>query len=326
MKSPKITQVAMCTNNLPATVRTYTEVFRFADAGGELLWGDWLGEIQEVDGDLVTSLWWVVARQAFLQVELWQHSTPAPAPLPDDWRPSDLGWVRWGFAVPDFDECLERMRRAGLGLYTEPQEHRGLRRVCFRDPNIGVVVEVFEDGAAVPGGIRPMQFDVKPSVIYAGLSVPEIEPARRFLVDAVGLVEEPPNTVHDSGAGSLWGLDGADPEVMVVRGSDVFVEVVAYPESERRHTTSERRLIDQGMMNIAVGYRDRRDLDELVESLETHGHTLTNQLPPPPDAAGAYVRSSEGLSLEIMSVSQDRDSHFGFAPRDMKLRPVPSDD
>jgi catechol 2,3-dioxygenase-like lactoylglutathione lyase family enzyme len=323
MKTPQIVQLAMCTDNMPATIRRYTEVFRFADSGGELLWGDWLAEMQEVDGDLACTIWWLVGSRPFLQLEFFQHTTPAPAPLPADWRPTNLGWVRWGFAVPDFDRCVERARAAGLESYTEPLESAGTRRICFRDPDIGAVIEVIEDGPAVPGGERPPVFEVGPTIVYAAISVADLTTARQFFVDSLGLVEEPSDTLHQSDAGMLWGEEGLTPETMVVRGGDVLLEVVAYPENKGRSQPT-RQLVDQGMMNVAFGYRDRADLDELVKSLTSHGHALTNQLGPAP--AGAYARSQDGTSIEVLSITADRDGDFGFAPRELKLRPAPSDD
>ena len=151
----------MCSADLPHTLRLYTEVFGFADAGGRAFWGPWLG-VQALGPDAAALVWWLVGRQDFVQLEVFHHTTPAQRPLPDDWRPSDHGWVRWGLAVPDFDAALERLRGMGIATLSEPAERDGLRRVGFRDPDVGVIVEVMEDGAALAGGIRPRHYDLVP--------------------------------------------------------------------------------------------------------------------------------------------------------------------
>jgi hypothetical protein len=35
--APRVCQIAMCTDDLPRTIRLYSEAFGFADAGGRLL-------------------------------------------------------------------------------------------------------------------------------------------------------------------------------------------------------------------------------------------------------------------------------------------------
>ena len=150
-------------------------------------------------------------RQDFVQLEVFHHTTPAQRPLPDDWRPSDHGWVRWGLAVPDFDAALERLRGMGIATLSEPAERDGLRRACFRDPDVGVIVEVMEDGAALAGGIRPRHYDLVPALVYAAVSVPDLDRARAFFVDTLGLAEEPAELLHDDASEALWGLEGAEP-------------------------------------------------------------------------------------------------------------------
>jgi hypothetical protein len=109
-EGPGLVQIALCSADLTRTVRRYIEVFGFADAGAEALWGERVGQIQGLDADVTGMLWWLVGRERPMQLELFYHSQPKQHPLPDDWSPADLGWVRWGFSVVDFDDCLERLR------------------------------------------------------------------------------------------------------------------------------------------------------------------------------------------------------------------------
>ena len=102
---------------------------------------------------------------------------------------------------------------AGLGRRSrssEPRSVDGLRRVAFADPHVGCVVEVFEEGAATPGGIRPRFYDLVPAVVYVTLSVADLDEARRFYVDALGLEEEPETVLHHPrGRGRLGTRRGA---------------------------------------------------------------------------------------------------------------------
>lgn len=179
---PRICQIAMCTADAPTTARLFTEVFGFADAAGRLIWGEALADIQALPGgaSVACSVHWLVGRQEFVQLELFTHTRPRQRPLNSDWRASDLGWVRWGLVVPDFDLAIARLEANGVETLTEPMESSGLRRVCFREPGAQVVIEVLEEGTALAGGVRPPHFDLVPAVHYVAISVPDLTRARQF--------------------------------------------------------------------------------------------------------------------------------------------------
>ncbi len=113
---PKIAQLAFCTDDLPGSVRLYSEAFGFAPAGGNMVWGQWLADIQDLGEDAATAIAWLVGRQDLLQLEFFNHTLPRPRPLADDWRPSDLGWVRWGLTIPDFEPALDRLHGSDQGF------------------------------------------------------------------------------------------------------------------------------------------------------------------------------------------------------------------
>ena len=306
----------MCTANLPRTVELYTQVFGFADGRGEVLSGHRIAEIQELGDSASAIVWWLVGRTDFLQLELFQHSVPAQAPQPEDWSPADHGWVRWGLAVHDFDACLDRLGRFGVPLLTEPTDFgEGIRRVCFRDPHVGCIVEIIEDGSGAPGGERPSHHPVDPAIVYATVSVPDLEVARVFFARTLGMPEVDASSLHTVAMESLWGLGDAQRDALVVRAGDSFVEIVQYVRPIGRAKPDGYRLSDQGLMNVAVGYRQRADLPPLVETLSAAGSPptsplLDNQLP-----AGAYVHAPDGTSVEVLAVPPEFDSATGFAPR-----------
>ena len=155
-----------------------------------MLWGQRVAQIQGLGDDCAFTLWWLVGRQDLVQLEFFHHTTP-PQRAVADRAPNDLGWSRFGIAVPDFEPALERLAGLGVEPLSEPLVHDGLRRACFRDPYTGALVEVLEEGASTPGGIRPRFYDLVPAVVYATINVPDLAEARRFFVETLGLAEEP---------------------------------------------------------------------------------------------------------------------------------------
>jgi catechol 2,3-dioxygenase-like lactoylglutathione lyase family enzyme len=311
--NPQVVQLALCTSDVVATVGRYTTALGFADAGGRAFWGERISDLQELaEPDARCLVWWLVGRQDLVQLELFHHTKPVQRPLPEGWRPCDLGWVRFGIAVPDFDQAVAAVAATGVAFLSEPLAQDGLRRVCFRDPELGVVVELMEEGPSLPGGVRPRHFDLVPALVYATLSVADLDRARAFLVDTVGLVEERQTVLHGPQLERLWGLDGATRETFVARGGDVYVEVVRYDEPIGAEP-GDRRLSDQGIMNVAVGWREREPLEALAERLVGAGYPLSAELPPPP-AGATYLRDDQGNSLEILAVPREFDPVYGFVP------------
>ncbi|KXF56471.1 hypothetical protein AXA44_34590 [Rhodococcus sp. SC4] len=310
-------QIAMCTNAIGRSVRLYTEVFGFAEASGEVLYGEGLARMQAV-GNTTTCLgWWLLARQPFIQLELFQHEVPRQRPLPIDWRPNDHGWVRWGFAVPDFDDCLQRLRNFGIDTITDPMCFSdGVRRVAFRDPHVGTVVEILEDGPDLPGGSPPHYFNNKPAILYSAVVVPNIGSARDFWIGTLGLEEVSSDVLHTAEMEILWGLPGAERTSFVVDADGTFVEVIAYQSPIGKAKSPDYRLSDQGLQNIALGYRDRRHLDELVSRLDSEGHTLNSPLGPDNGApTGTYTAGHDGTSVEILTILSDFDEFAGYRPK-----------
>ncbi|WP_187369093.1 VOC family protein [Baekduia soli] len=311
---PQVVQLALCTSDPIATVRRYTEALGFADAGGNLFWGERISVLQDLDEpDAACLVWWLVGRQDFVQLELFQHSRPPQRPQDPGRRPSDHGWTRFGIAVPDFDAALAGMRSSGLEPITEPMLAGGLRRVAFHDPELAVVVELMEEGVALPGGVRPRFYDLAPALVSATLSVADLDRARTFLVETLGLVPVPDVVLHGPQHEALWGLAGARREAFVVRGGDVFLEVVRYDEPAGRAPDPGRRLSDQGIMNVAVGFRERPALDDLYARIVAAGHVVADPLPPPP-AGGTYLHDDQGTSWEILGLPREFDAQYGFVP------------
>jgi catechol 2,3-dioxygenase-like lactoylglutathione lyase family enzyme len=201
---------------------------------------------------------------------------------------------------------------------TAPVVRDGLRRVCFRDPWVGCVVEVMEEGATTPGGIRPRFYDLAPALVYATVSVPDLGPARTFFCDTLGLHEEPGLAIHIPQDEALWRLEGARAESFVARGGDVYLEVVRYDDPVGRPKPDGYLLSDQGFMNVALGFREKTALDETYARFAAGGYRDNHE--PPRVAGGTYVNDAQGNSLELLIAPRELDTAFGFQPHPLFRR------
>lgn len=313
MAAGRVIQVALCSSDLSVSIRRYAKVFGFADAGGLVLWGSRVARIQRLGEDMTGSLRWMVGRQELVQLEFFQHSLPAQRPLPHDWRPCDHGWVRFGVSVPDFDDTLGRLSAEGVPLLGGPLTVAGCRRACFRDPELGIVVELLEDTPQLPGGPRRRHFELAPAIVYVTLSVPDLEPARQLYLGAFQMPEWE-GVLHDERSESSWGLAGAQLGRFVADGGGVLLEVVSYRSPAGRPLPEGHLLSDQGFMNVAVGYRRRPELEEAVERALAAGAVLNMALPDRP-ATSMYLTDAQGFSVEVLCMPPEFEPEYGFQPR-----------
>jgi catechol 2,3-dioxygenase-like lactoylglutathione lyase family enzyme len=317
-----LAQLGLCTADLAGTVRLYSEALGFADAGAHVFWGSYLGRIQGLGDDATCTLWWLVGRQARIQIELFNHVQPPQRPLPPDWRPCDLGWVRWGVAVPDLDHALARLGRLGVAPFTpRPLAQDGLRRICIRDPGTGLFLELMEEGPGFPGGVRPRQNSLAPAVVYAAASVVDLDRAVDYYAGVLGLREEPDLVLHSAEAEALWGLDGAHRRSAVLRAGDSFVELVQYSDPVGRRDP-DRRLSDQGFMNAGFLAADRAQFDAILARAAAVG--VEPNLPPPdrPNTE-AYLVDPEGTLSELLLVPREFEADYGFVAHTRFPPPAP---
>lgn len=300
----------MCTADLPRTVRRYCEIFGFQDAGGRVLWGERSARIQELGDDSNAMLWWLVGTQEFVNLEFFQHTLPRQRPLPAGWLPSCLGWGRWGLAVADFEATVAGIRAASIVL-SEVMMIDGLRRACFRDPDVGAVVEIMEDGPGLP---RPNDLGdgATPRIVYATLSVSDLDKAREFYLEALGMTLVP-NMLHSPATEALWDLPGAERDIELLDGDSIFLELVRYihPAAQKH---ADRLLSDQGVMNIALGYRDRAAIDDAMARAKSGGGSLNAPLADTVPAA-TYAKDPLGNSIEMLWIPAKLDVDYGWSPR-----------
>jgi len=179
---------------------------------------------------------------------------------------------------------------------------------------------VIEEGPQLLGGVRPRHYELAPALLYAAISVADLEVARSFFLDTIGFAPQDAS-LHTAEMEGLWGLQGAQRDGFLARGGDVYLEVVRYERPAPKRRPAHHALSDQGFMNIGAAYRDRERLQELYARICAGGYRVNAELLPGA-AGGTYLQDGEGNSFEIFAVPREFDSLFGFTPRPI-FNPVP---
>jgi catechol 2,3-dioxygenase-like lactoylglutathione lyase family enzyme len=307
----KIVQIGMNSSDMAGSLRLFSEVFGFINAGGQALWGPPIRVQALQDGDRAI-IWWLLGRERGVQLELFHHSRPQQRPLRPDWRPNDLGWVRFGAAVADFDAALRALESNGIAPLAAPVTRDGLRRVSFREPYIGCIVEIFEDGPAV---FWTVAGDARlPALIYATSSVSDIASARRHYEQVLGMRIEPIDRLHQPGDEACWGLGGAERQGFLAHLGGVRLEIVDYRSPRGRPKPGDYRTSDQGIVNVglragtcaeAVATFDRLAAAGLVSPHRSDGGGLVS----------GYITDFE-REIEIVALPDALNAVIGFEPKD----------
>jgi len=298
MKGVLVVQIGLCTADLPASLRLYNQVFGFKNAGGNVLWGETI-RVQNLSPDSHALMWWMVNSVPFFQLEFFHHTNPKQRPLRADWRPSDQGWGRFGLAVADFDRVVQGLEHARIPVLGT-RGAKGQRRLAFRDPHIGVIVEVIE---------KPSNTDT--TLVYAANSVADIEASRKFYGEVVGGKIEPLETLHAAEDEALWGMTNVARKGFVVTfESGACFEILEYTNPKGRPKPDDYRVSDQGIMNMALGSRSAPPISALIKRIIAAGGTATQVLDTP-DSAGTYI-IDPGCELEILAMPEAADSMIGF--------------
>ncbi len=315
MKSPNIVQIVLGSDDLPFCKHLYATVFGFAGAGDRLTYTQHNGQVMGFGGWGGATILYMVGRQELMQLEFWTHTRPRQRPLPTEWRPNDIGFCRFGVCVPDFDETLRRLAALGVQTLTAPMVVDGLRRVCFRDPTLGIPVEIMEEGAALPGE-RDRYHDLEPAVVYVTLSVTDLDEATAFFRDVVGL-EAVDVELHAADQERLWGLPDARRRTAVLRGGTTFLEVVQYETPAGRPRPLDDGLDRQGFKTIGVGHRDPEETGGVFQRVKAAGLDWT--VPEPASFIGGnHVVGALAHHMKTLSIPLEVERLFGYSPEPPK--------
>jgi catechol 2,3-dioxygenase-like lactoylglutathione lyase family enzyme len=153
------------------------------------------------------------------------------------------------------------------------------------------------------------------AVAYVAASVTDLEEVRQYFTGAFGMTEIRADAIHAPEHESLWGLAGARRECAVFALGEVLIEVVRYESPAPRPPALDSLLSDQGIMNVAIGYRE---CDELVRALDRATAVGASATTEPPSSSGSvYLRTADRLSVELLLVPAEYDDLYGFRPREL---------
>ena len=268
-----------------------------------------------------STCWWLVGRNSWFQLELFQFERPLAKLMPPDFRPCDIGYTRIGIWVEDFDATIEKLDRLGSHPLTPPQGDAGARRVCVRNPD-GVYVEIME-ADPLPQFNRRGRLDCPAAIRSVTLSVPELADAAAYFETGLGL-RASDVALHTPEHEALWGLPGATTRSGLFDGGDVLIEVVQYLDPVGKPWPNDYRVSDQGILNIAFGVRHKPDFDAIYRRLEAFGAKPNYRPIHLPGAGVVYVNDRHGFSVEVMRMKAGlADRMLGFEPRPLHKRPDP---
>jgi catechol 2,3-dioxygenase-like lactoylglutathione lyase family enzyme/uncharacterized protein YndB with AHSA1/START domain len=319
--NPPLNQVAFSVVDLRATEHWFREGLGFLPAGGsrQMMSGPLAALVQGLPG-AASNCWWLVGRNPWFQLELFQFRRPMAKLMPDDARPCDIGYRRIGLWVADFDAALARLAVLGTQPIGPVLGGPGDRRACVRNPD-GVFVELMErdplpqaDGSERGGCVVALR--------SVTLSTPDLD-ASLATFHAITACQRSPVDLHRPEHEALWGLAGARSRSAVLACGDVLLEVVQYLDPPGRPWPTGYRICDQGILNIAFGVRTRREHRELHARALACG-TRPNFRPISlPGAGVVYVNDAQGFSIELLWMARWNEKHWGFTPLPANRRPPP---
>ena len=317
---PPLTQVAFSVVDLAATERWFREGLGFLPAGGSrwMMRGPLAASVQGLPR-VASTCWWMVDRNEFFQLEMFQFERPLARRMAHDFRPCDIGYTRIGVWVADFDQTLMRLERMGSTPLSDPVGTAGARRACVRNPD-GVYVEIMEDDPLSGAGLASSRSACTVALRSVTLSVPDLARSEAFFSRGLGL-ERARAARRAPEHESLWGLDGARTQGSVFNAGSVHVEIVQYLDPVGRPRPAGYRISDQGILNIAFGARSRRAHTELYRRARAAGARENRRPVHLPGAGVVYVNDPQQFSVELLWISPAADKRWGFAPRPAAERP-----
>lgn len=312
-----LNQIAMSVTDLRRTHAWYRRIFGFVAAGGTSAFKGYLAEkVQGVKG-AASTCWWLLDRQDYFQLELFEFERPEVRALASDWRLCDIGYGMVGMVCDDFDGVLQRLEEQGTATLTAVMGESGERRVCVRDPE-GVLLELLEADPLANQAVVTARGNVPVTVRSITVSVADLQKSREFFVDVLGLMVVQDFNLHSSEHEQLWGLTGARREQLLLRADGVLVELVQYLDPVGRPQAEDYRISDQGLLNIALGFRCYREFSNVHKRCLAAGIKGNWRALPLGAWSVVYVNDEQGFSVELLHVAPWYDGNMGF-----KAKPAP---
>lgn len=321
---PPLNQIAFSVADLRLTERWFREGFGFLPAGGSraFMRGPIAARVQGVPG-AASTCWWLVGRNSWFQLELFQFEKPMARLMPANFRPCDIGYTRIGLWVADFNCTLARLAKLGSYPLSTPIGIPGGRRACVRSPD-GVYVEIMEDDPLGKKLLMAERRECPVAVRSVTLSVKDLDATAAFLTKGIGIAETHME-LHSPEHEALWGLAGAKARIRLFDAGEVLVEAVQYLDPPGKPWPEGYRISDQGILNIAFGARNKLDHMAVYNRAKSAGAVPSWRPFHIPGAGVVYVNDRQGFSVEILWVSPGKqDRNWGFEPvLPVEKRPVP---
>lgn len=309
---PPLNQIAFSVVDLRPTERWFREGLGFLPSGGSRLMmsSPLAGRVQGLPR-AASTCWWLVGRNRWFQLEMFQFRRPVARLMPADARPCDIGYRRIGVCVADFDATLGKLEGLGTRPLGPIQGVRGQRRACVRNPD-GVFVEVMEaDPRPQRPGTERAQCPV--AVRSITLSTPDLAASVAYLKAILGS-DPTPVVLHTTEHEAMWGLAGAVTKSAVFECGDVFVELVQYVDPVGKPWPQGYRISDQGILNIAFGARTKRDHRQIYGRAKAFGARPNFRPLNLPGGGVVYVNDPLGFSVELLWIARWADRQWGFEP------------
>lgn len=245
-----------------------------------------------------------------IQLELNRFRSPKPRPRPEGWRPCDTGIGRLAIKVSNFEDTLVRLKGAGFNPLTSEMNVEGARRVCIHDPD-DILVEIIES--------NPGEFPETTVSRIAGiaLSAPDLGRARQSYVETLGIREtQSPLPYRES----LWGLDGAQRDIIALDAEGCWIEVAQYTDPKPKPRPDDYLKSDLGLVHIGFRCGDRGDYDRTLKRVLDGGFERSKRVLHFHIFKISYLRDDQGFTWELFYVPRWLDRAFGFRPPPPPLR------
>ena len=304
-----LAQVALSSTHLLRTNDWYCKALGFVPAGSR--------RHREVPGrGLVSGLpeasldvWCLMGGLDWMQFEVMEFEKPRMRQLPSDWVPSDIGYSTVGIVVSDFDAVVRRIRSTSGRFISVPVGVHGQRRLCLRDPD-GVLLEIREhDFPTLP--TSAVSHPEQPLIRFVTASVHDLDDARRFWVEGLGL-NEVPITLHDSADEELWGFRDTNRKSAVIDAGAGFIELVQYLSPPARWRPSGYLFSDQGILNVALGSADEGTFFHTYERALDAGYRSNSEPLREGEVLVVYLNDGSGNSVELLCVPPPAMEKMGF--------------
>lgn len=319
-----LNQIAFSVVDLRLTERWFREGCGLLPAGGArtMMRGPLAASIQGLPG-AASTCWWLVGRNPWCQLELFQFERPLARLMPHDFRPCDIGYTRVGLWVADFDACLTNLARLGSLPLSSIMGARGQRRACVRNPD-GVYVELMEEDP-LPQQPPGERLYCPAAIRSVTLSTPDLEQSVAYLSALCG--KSPiDNFLHGPEHEALWELTHAKSRSALFDAGDVLLEVVQYQDPIGRPRPQDYRISDQGILNIAFGGRSKQQMMAAYERAVAFG-IIANCRPvhlPLLQVGAVYLNDALGFSVELLWMGAAyANRSWGFEPKPLTQRPQP---